>query len=70
VQNVEAEVRGVLREAGLPLRLVKPVLDAYEKEPGITKFSVSQAVTLAAQQQSPELRLALEEAAAAYLRAA
>jgi hypothetical protein len=70
IASVEVEVRGLLREAGLPLRLAKPVLDAFEKEPGVTKFAVSQAVTLAAQQQSPEVRLALEEAAGAYLRSA
>jgi hypothetical protein len=70
VENVEVEVRALLREAGLPLRLVKPVVAAFQKEPGTTRFHVSQAVTLAAQQQTPEVRLALEEAAGAYIRTA
>jgi hypothetical protein len=70
VENIEVEVRGLLREAGLPLRLARAVLDAYEKEPGVSRFHVSQAVTLAAQTQTAEVRLALEEAAAMYLRAA
>ena len=70
VANVELEVRDLLREARLPLRLVSPVMSAYLREPSRTRFGVSQAVTLAAQGESPEVRYALERAAGMYLAAA
>jgi plasmid stability protein len=67
VSNVELEVRDVLREAKLPMRLVQPVLTAYAREPRATRFGVSQALTLAAQVLSPEQRFDLERAAGVYL---
>ncbi len=67
VGDVELEVRDVLREARLPLHLVSSVMSAYLREPSRTRFGVSQAVTLAAQRESPELRYDLERAAGMYL---
>lgn len=43
---------------------------AWNQEPGKSRFSVSQAITLAAQwESSPEVRFDLEQAAGAYLAA-
>jgi hypothetical protein len=67
VNDVALEVRDVLREARLPLRLVRPVVEAYSHEPRPTRFGISQALTLAAQAQSPEVRFELERAAGIYL---
>jgi plasmid stability protein len=67
VANVELEVRDVLREAKLPMRLVQPVMSAYAREPSPTRFGVSQAITLAAQALTPEQRFDLERAAGIYL---
>ena len=69
VADVELEVRDVLREARLPLRLASSVLAAYEREPSRTRFGVSQALTLAAQNESPEVRYDLERAAGVFLAA-
>lgn len=68
VADVEAEVRAVLERAGLPQRLVAPVLEAHQEEPLTGAFGVSQAITRAAQRFSPEERLELEQAAGEYLR--
>ena len=70
VTNVELEVRDLLRDARLPLRLVPSVMAAYLREPSRTRFGVSQAITLAAQNESPEVRFDLERAAGLYLSAA
>lgn len=67
VPNVEAELRSILRDARLPLRLLRPLLDAHAKEPLPNAFGVSQALTLAAQGLSPEERFELERAAGRYL---
>jgi hypothetical protein len=67
VEDIEAEVRHVLRAAKLPTSLVRPVLSAYSREPHASRFGISQALTLAAQQTSPETRLQLEELAGSYL---
>ena len=70
VSNVELEVRDLLRESRLPMRLVSSVMASYLREPSRTRFGVSQALTLAAQGESPEVRYALERAAGMYLAAA
>lgn len=67
VDDIEAEVRGLLREAVLPARLVGEIMMAYAREPHPSRFGVSQAITLAAQDQNPEVRFDLERAAGAYL---
>jgi hypothetical protein len=67
VSNVELEVRDVLREAKLPMRLVQPVMTAYAREPRPTRFGVSQALTLAAQALSPEQWFDLERASGIYI---
>lgn len=67
VEDIEAEVRGLLREAVLPARLVGEIMMAYAREPHPSRFGVSQAITLAAQDQNPEVRFDLERAAGAYL---
>jgi hypothetical protein len=67
VDDVEAEVREVLKSAKLPTKLVRPILSAYAREPHASRFGVSQALTLAAQTESPEVRLQLEEVAGRYL---
>jgi hypothetical protein len=67
VGNVELEVRDILREARLPLRLVSSVMSAYLREPARTRFGVVQALTLAAQNESPEVRYSLERAAGMYV---
>jgi hypothetical protein len=67
VSNVELEVRDVLREARLPLRLVAPVMAAHAREPRPTRFGVASALTLHAQAESPEIRHDLERAAGLYV---
>lgn len=69
VSDVDSEVRELLKTAKLPVRLVRPVLAAYAREPHASRFGISQALTLAAQDESPELRLQLEEVAGRYLAA-
>jgi hypothetical protein len=65
----EAEIRGLLEQAGLPRRLAEPILGAYHREPHPTAFGISQAVTLASQSMTPEERFELERAAGTYLAA-
>lgn len=67
VSNVELEVRDVLREARLPLRIVASVVAAYGREPRPTRFGVVSALTLHAQSESAEVRHDLERAAGVYL---
>jgi hypothetical protein len=69
VDDVEAEVRRVLHAAKLPLRLARPILAAYGREPHASQFGVSQAITLHAQSESSELRFQLEDVAGRYLAA-
>lgn len=69
VQDIEGEIRKVLRQANLPQRFVQPVVEAYGREPISNAFGISQAITLAAQRFSPEDRLTLERAAGEYLMA-
>jgi hypothetical protein len=69
VENVEAEVRGLLKEAHLPVRLVPPIMAAHAIEPlGNTVFALSQALGRAAQNLRPEEGLQLEVVAANYVR--
>lgn len=67
VAVVEQEVRDILDHSRLPQRLVKPILDAYGREPHASAFGVSQAMTLAAQSLTAEERVDLERAAGRYL---
>ena len=67
VEDAEREVRELLRRARLPLGLMRDVMDAYAKEPRQSRFGVSQALTLAAQRVSPEVRFDLERIAGQYL---
>ena len=70
VADVEEDVRAALRAAKLPVRLVAPVMRAWNQERGQSRFSVSQAITLAAQwESSSEARFEMEQAAGAYLAA-
>jgi hypothetical protein len=64
VDDVEAEVRRVLEGAKLPLRLARPILSACSREPHRSAFGISQALTAHAQDESPEVRLQLEDVAA------
>ncbi|HQP38749.1 MAG TPA: hypothetical protein PLI95_26370 [Polyangiaceae bacterium] len=68
VDAIEDEVRRILDHAGLPLRFLTPILEAHRAETLPGAFGVSQAITRAAQQFSPEERLELEQAAGQYLR--
>lgn len=69
VDNVEAEVGGILRDRRLPARLLPQVMQAYGHEPTPSAFGISQALTFAAQSLAPEERLELEQAAGSYLAA-
>jgi hypothetical protein len=69
VGDVDAEIREVLKTAKLPVRLVRPILSAYAREPHPSRFGISQALTLHAQAEAPEVRLQLEDAAGRYLAA-
>jgi len=63
----EIEIRELLDRADLPRRLAEPILAAYNREPHPTAFGISQAITLASQTMTPEVRFDLEQAAGAYL---
>jgi hypothetical protein len=67
VDDAEREVRELLRRARLPVGLARDIMAAYAKEPRQSRFGVSQALTLAAQRVSPEVRYELEALAGAYL---
>jgi hypothetical protein len=67
VDDVEATVRTILKDASLPLKLLPSILHAYRAEALPNAFGISQALTLAAQSLRPEERLELEEAAGQYL---
>jgi hypothetical protein len=68
ITNAEHAVRSFLDRFDLPARHLRPILDAFAHEPHLSAFGISQAVTLAAQQVSPEERLDLETAAGMYLQ--
>jgi plasmid stability protein len=71
IQNVEAEARAILREAGMVRKHLNGVFVAYKSEPIPSVFGLSQAMTRHAQVVSPEERVALEALAGNYvLRAA
>lgn len=68
-RTVPETIEDLLRENRLPKRLATPIMHAYEREPEPTKFGISQALTLAAQDQAAEVRLDLERVAGAYVEA-
>jgi hypothetical protein len=68
ITNADDAVRSFLDRFDLPARHLRPILDAYAREPQPSAFGISQAVTLAAQSLSPEERLELETAAGSYLQ--
>jgi hypothetical protein len=70
VDNVEAEVDRLLRGAKMPLRLLPSIMEAYGREPHASRFGVSQAITLAAQQTTAEIRHDLERLAGEYVAGA
>ena len=67
VDNVEAEARARLREAGMVRKHLDSVMAAYRHEPHPSVFGLSQAITMHAQQTSPEDRVALEQLAGGYV---
>jgi hypothetical protein len=67
VADVTVAVRQLLEARRLPAKLVEPVMAAYHREPHASAFGVAQALTLAAQDMSPEVRLDLERAAGEYV---
>jgi len=70
VDDVELEIKSVLKLAHLPMKRADDVQRALRVEPYHTVFGVSQAVTLAAQKWTPEQRVAAERAAGKYVRSA
>lgn len=67
VVNIEAEARETLRERGLIRSHLRGVLEAHAREPHRSVFGLSQAISLHAQQVSPEDRLTLEDLAGSYV---
>ncbi len=67
VVNVEAEARELLRERGMIGNHLSGVLTAFRREPHESVFGISQAMTLYAQQTTPEDRLLLEDLAGGYV---
>ena len=67
VVNVEAEARELLRERGIIRNHLAGVLSAFRREPHRSVFGLSQAMTLHAQQVTPEDRIALETLAGSYV---
>jgi hypothetical protein len=69
VDDARVAFEEILRRARLPLRLVPDLEQAHEAEPSLrgSAFGISQAVTRAAQNRSPEERVQLEHAAGAYV---
>ncbi|MFH0959514.1 MAG: hypothetical protein V1897_12495 [Pseudomonadota bacterium] len=72
ITNVEDTITRILRDAGLPRKLVQPLMLAYNREPGANAFNVAQAMTdnatLDELGMKPEERHQLETAAGEYLR--
>jgi hypothetical protein len=69
IDDVSIAVRQLLGARRLPVKLLDPILKAYDREPHASAFGLAQAMTLAAQDQSPEVRLDLERAAGEFLAA-
>jgi len=67
IDDVDGEIRRVLREAHLLRRHERSVIAAYAREPHASAFGISQAITLAAQEFPAEQRFDLEQAAGSYL---
>jgi len=67
VAEIEATVRDLLADRGMPARLVAAIMAAYAREPSRTVFGVSQALTLAAQAVTVEEGHELEALAGAYV---
>lgn len=67
VLEPETEFRKLLRDARLPKKLLPALLNAYQQEPDASAFGLSQALTLAAQNMTPETRYELERLAGRYL---
>jgi len=67
LEDVSIAVRTLLAENRLPLRLLDPILKAYDREPHPSAFGLSQAMTLAAQDLAPEDRSELERVAGEYV---
>ena len=67
VINVEAEARELLRERGMIRNHLAGVLSAFQRAPHQSVFGLSQAITLHAQEVTPEDCLALERLAGSYV---
>ncbi|MFI5299338.1 MAG: hypothetical protein ACHREM_14685 [Polyangiales bacterium] len=67
LDDVPLAVRRVLEAHHLPVKLVPAILAAYDREPHASAFGLTQALTLAAQSETPEIRVELERAAGEYL---
>ena len=67
VVNVEAEARELLRERGMIRNHLAGVLSGFRHEPHRSVFGLSQAMTLHAQQVTPEDRITLETLAGSYV---
>lgn len=61
--NLPLEVRRILTERRLPLRLLDPILTAYDQEPHPSVFGIAQAMTRAGQEATPEERGEIERIA-------
>ena len=68
-ESVPATFERLLHDAKLPARLLPGILAAYQQEPRENAFGVSQALTLAAQDVAPEMRIELESLAGRYIAA-
>jgi hypothetical protein len=68
IENVEETIELVLERSRLPKRLIEPVMAAFSREEQKSAFGIVQALTFAAQKQTPEERLLLEDAASSYLQ--
>ncbi|MFI5297575.1 MAG: hypothetical protein ACHREM_05705 [Polyangiales bacterium] len=65
--DVSIEARKLLEARHLPVKLLPAILAAYDREPHASAFGLTQAFTLAAQSETPEIRVELERAAGEYL---
>jgi hypothetical protein len=67
VDDVSIAIRQLLEARRLSVKLLAPILAAYDREPHASAFGVAQALTLAAQKFSPEVRLDLERTAGEFV---
>ncbi len=67
VDDVSIAIRQILEARRLPVKLLATILAAYDRERHASAFGVAQALTLAAQDMSPEVRLDLERAAGEFV---